>query len=146
MPGGPGLPSPRASDLGHEVGSAPSDSAPGAESLGFVAATLTETTGIRYARAADYEWDAAKAARNRQKHGIDFTDAIGAVEDPNRLEDGDDSDLGGEERIRVIGATHGGVLFVVTTMRGEDLCRIISARRATRHEEDRYYAGELDAW
>ena len=33
MPGGPGLPSPRASDLGHEVGSAPSDSAPGAESL-----------------------------------------------------------------------------------------------------------------
>jgi uncharacterized DUF497 family protein len=30
--------------------------------------------------------------------------------------------------------------FVVTTIRAENLCRIISARRATRHEQDRYYA------
>ena len=49
-----------------------------------------------------------------------------------------------------LGVRHGqaldGVLFVVTTLRGEDVCRIISARRATRHEEDRYYAGDQGGW
>ncbi|MBF0562730.1 MAG: BrnT family toxin [Alphaproteobacteria bacterium] len=89
----------------------------------------------------DYEWDDAKAAANRAKHGIDFLDAIGALIDPRRLEEVDDSMAYGEERIRTIGMTKGNVLFVVTTMRGDDLCRIISARRATRHEQDRYYAG-----
>ena len=33
----------------------------------------------------DYEWDAAKAAENRRRHGIDFLDSITAIEDPNRL-------------------------------------------------------------
>jgi len=32
----------------------------------------------------------------------------------------------------------GDVLFV--TLRDEDSCKIISARKATRHEQDRYYA------
>jgi uncharacterized DUF497 family protein len=32
-----------------------------------------------------YEWDNAKAALNHRKHGIDFLDAIAALEDPNRL-------------------------------------------------------------
>ena len=30
----------------------------------------------------EYEWDAAKAAENRRKHGIDFVDSIPAIEDP----------------------------------------------------------------
>lgn len=89
----------------------------------------------------DYEWDDAKAAANRARHGIDFMDAIGALTDPRRLEDVDDRFAYGEERIRTIGMTKGNVLFVVTTLRGEDTCRVISARRATRHEQDRYYAG-----
>jgi uncharacterized DUF497 family protein len=41
---------------------------------------------------------------------------------------------------------HGKVLFVVVTLTGEDTCRIISARRATRHEQDRYYAGDRETW
>ncbi len=89
----------------------------------------------------DYEWDDAKAAVNLAKHGIDFLDAIGALTDPHRIEDIDDRFAYGEERTRTIGMTQGNVLFVVTTMRDEHLCRIISARRATRHEQDRYYAG-----
>ena len=60
--------------------------------------------------------------------------------DPHRIEDIDDRFADGEERIRTIGMTRGNVLFVVTTMRDEDLCRIISARKAIRHEQDRYYA------
>jgi uncharacterized DUF497 family protein len=88
----------------------------------------------------DYEWDDAKAAANLAKHGVDFIDAIGALADPNRIEDIDDGVGYGEERTRTIGMTRGNILFVVTTMRDEDLCRIISARRATRHEQNRYYA------
>jgi len=37
----------------------------------------------------NYEWDNDKAAVNRRKHGVDFVDAIGALEDENRLEEVD---------------------------------------------------------
>ena len=94
----------------------------------------------------DYEWDAAKAAENRRKHGIDFLDSIAAIEDPNRLEEIDPRSEYEEERIRIIGMAVGSILFVVTTQRDDRTCRIISARRATRHEQDRYYAGDPEAW
>ena len=94
----------------------------------------------------EYEWDAAKAAENRRRHGIDFTDSIAAIEDPNRLEEIDGRFEYGEERIQVLGMAVGNVLFVVITLRGEKTCRIISARRATRYEQDRYYADNREAW
>jgi len=31
-----------------------------------------------------YEWDPRKAADNLRKHGVDFADAIVALEDPRR--------------------------------------------------------------
>jgi uncharacterized protein len=94
----------------------------------------------------DYEWDAAKAAENLSKHGIAFRDSIPALEDPNRLEEVDTRFDYEEERLRVIGRTVGDVLFVVVTLRDKRTCRIISARRATRYEQDRYYAGDREAW
>jgi uncharacterized DUF497 family protein len=94
----------------------------------------------------DYEWDSAKAAENRRRHGIDFADAIVAIEDPNRLEEIDVRFEYGEERIRVIGMVVGNILFVVTTQRGDRTCRIISARRATRYEQERYYTDDREAW
>jgi uncharacterized DUF497 family protein len=94
----------------------------------------------------DYEWDDAKNVLNRRKHGVDFAEAILALEDPNRLEDVDSEIVHGEERIRVIGMGRDRVLFVVTTLHDEELCRIISARKATRHEQDRYYAGDREEW
>jgi uncharacterized DUF497 family protein len=93
-----------------------------------------------------YEWDNAKAALNLRKHGVDFLDAIEAVEDPNRVEEVDVQFAYGEERIQVIGMADDGVLFVIITLRGEDTCRIVSARKATRHEQDRYYAGNSETW
>ncbi len=87
----------------------------------------------------EYEWDDAKAAANVAKHGIDFRDSIGALTDPRRVEDIDEGISYDEERIRTIGMSRGKLLFVVTTMRDENRCRIISARRAARHEQDRYY-------
>jgi uncharacterized DUF497 family protein len=93
-----------------------------------------------------YEWDDGKAADNLRKHGVDFRDAIEALEDPNRLEEIDTRFAYDQERIQVIGMAQGRVLFAVVTFRGEDICRIISARRATKHEQDRYYAGDRQAW
>jgi uncharacterized DUF497 family protein len=77
---------------------------------------------------------------------VDFADAIAALEDANRLEEIDTRFEYGEERIQIIGMARGDVLFVVVTLRGEDSCRIISARKATRHEQDRYYAGDRETW
>jgi uncharacterized DUF497 family protein len=93
-----------------------------------------------------YEWDAAKAASNLRDHGVDFLDAIAALEDPNRLEDIDARFDYGEERIQVIGTANRRILFVVMTMRSEDVCHIISARKADRHEQDGYYAGDRESW
>jgi uncharacterized DUF497 family protein len=93
-----------------------------------------------------YEWDNGKAAENLHKHGVDFADAIAAVEDANRLEEIDTRFEYSEERIQVIGTARGDILVVIVTLRGEDSCRIISARKATRHEQDRYYAGDRETW
>jgi uncharacterized protein len=94
----------------------------------------------------NYEWDAEKAILNLRRHGVDFLDAIGALEDRNRLEQIDAGFEYGEERLQIIGMAHGSILFVVVTMRSEDICRIISARKADRDEQDRYYAGDAEAW
>ena len=94
----------------------------------------------------DYEWDDDKAIANLHRHGVDFMDAIEALEDPYRLEEIDTRFQHGEERLQVVGIARGTILFVVTTMRGEDICRIISARKADRHEQDRYYAGDREVW
>ena len=87
-----------------------------------------------------YEWDNRKAADNLGKHGVDFADAIAALEDPNRLEKIDTRLAYSEERMQVIGMTRRDVLFVVVTVRDE------SARKATRHEQDRYYAVDRETW
>ena len=93
----------------------------------------------------NYEWNTAKAIENRRRHGIDFADAMAAIEDPNRLEEIDDRFEYGEERMRIIGMAIHNILFVITTNRGDDTCRIISARRATRHEQERYYTDDRQA-
>jgi uncharacterized protein len=94
-----------------------------------------------------YEWDNGKAAENLRKHGVDFVDAIVALEDTNRLEEIDTRFEYGEERIQVIGMARGDVLFMIVTLVDKnDICRIISARKATRHEQDRYYAGDRETW
>ena len=77
---------------------------------------------------------------------MDFADAIAALEDANRLEDIAARSEYGEERIQVIGMARGDVLFVIATLRDENIYRIISARKTTRHEQDRYYAGDRETW
>jgi len=87
----------------------------------------------------EYEWDPNKAETNLRDHRIDFRDAAEALEDRYRLEDPDPYEF--EERTRVLCLYEPklAVLFVVTAEPEEGVCTIISARRAERHEQERYW-------
>ena len=75
------------------------------------------------------------------KHGISFTAAARALEDPRKIEILDDRFDYNEDRIQSLCMDRGMVLFIVTVMPDENVCRIISARKATRHEQERYFQG-----
>ncbi|PUB83806.1 MAG: hypothetical protein DBP01_15360 [gamma proteobacterium symbiont of Ctena orbiculata] len=88
----------------------------------------------------DFEWDPRKAAENLHKHGVDFADAVIALEDENALtiEDRDHP----EQRFKTLGLGPDlKVLFVVHAERNENLIRIISARDADRSQTKQYYQG-----
>lgn len=86
----------------------------------------------------EFEWDDDKAATNWHDHGVAFHEAIKAFRDPSAVERIDDRADYGEERINLIGMCDGVIIHVTYTERGERT-RIISARRAERHEQDDYY-------
>ncbi len=86
----------------------------------------------------EYEWDARKARENLSKHGVDFADAVIALEDERALtiEDPDHS----EPRFKTLGMGPGlDVLLVVHAERSESCIRIISARTADRRERNQYF-------
>ena len=88
-----------------------------------------------------YEWNAAKAKANIEKHGVSFDEAATVFLDPLALTFPDPYHSGGEEREITIGYTVGGeVVFVSHCQRGEPV-RIISARKATRRERRQYEEG-----
>lgn len=101
-----------------------------------------------------YEWDQRKNLENQRRHeGISFELAALVFEDENRLIGLDRVDEGGEQRWHAIGAVsleRGSrvVLLVVHACRenrdGEEVIRIISARRAEKHEIRRYREQEVD--
>jgi len=86
-----------------------------------------------------FEWDDRKAAGNLRKHRVEFEHARLVFDDPNasdRLDEDEDE----EERSVRVGMANGRLLFVVYTVRGERT-RIISARKATKDEQDDYFRG-----
>ena len=85
-----------------------------------------------------FEWDDEKARRNLVKHGVSFEEAAQVFDGLYTLDEPDETDLY-EERWRSLGVGKERVVFVVWTERYENIIRIISARPANRHEEDRYY-------
>ena len=84
-----------------------------------------------------YEWDEEKSRTNTRKHGIDFADAWEVFTSP-MLTAIDGSRNYGEDRWIGIGMLRGRVVVVVFTERGEDTVRIISVRKALKHERERY--------
>lgn len=83
----------------------------------------------------DFEFDQAKSAANRRKHGIDFIDAQTLWVDPDRLEVPARSL--DEPRTQVVGRIGSVVWSAFITVRG-DRIRIISVRRARDEEKAAY--------
>jgi uncharacterized DUF497 family protein len=86
----------------------------------------------------EFEWDDSKAAENVRNHGVSFAQAAFAFRDPFAVEWIDLREAYGEERIILLGMTSDQILTVVNTERPERI-RIISARRATKNEQARFY-------
>ena len=84
----------------------------------------------------EYEWDAAKAAANLRKHGVDFADAASVLSDPLAATRDDEHPF--EARRLTLGVDALGRLLVVSYVRRGNNVRIISARKATPHERRQY--------
>ena len=88
-----------------------------------------------------FEWDDAKAQVNLAKHGVSFEEAASVLGDPLALTFPDPDHSLGEKRWLTFGVSQSGRLLVVAhTERGRAI-RIISARKATRHERGIYEHG-----
>lgn len=92
----------------------------------------------------EFEWDTNKAKSNLIKHGIRFEDAVLVFDDPYHLslQDRHENE---EFRWQTIGLVHGLIVIMVAhTVRfesGDEVIRIISARKADRKERSRYEHG-----
>lgn len=84
-------------------------------------------------------WDPGKARANLRKHGIRFSDAEGALSDPQAITT-EDSSPGHERRFVSVGMDCVGRMLVVVFSYRDDDVRLISARRATRREREQYEA------
>jgi uncharacterized DUF497 family protein len=97
---------------------------------------------------ARFVWDERKAKSNLAKHRVTFENATRVFDDPlafsvqNRI-------LRGEERWITIGTIDGIVVLVVVNTiyeeQGEEVIRIISARKATPREK-RIYAAQCEGF
>ncbi|HFK5795097.1 TPA: BrnT family toxin [Enterobacter asburiae] len=92
----------------------------------------------------EFEWDTNKAKSNLIKHGIRFEEAVLVFDEPYHLSLQDRHE-NGEFRWQTIGLVHGLIVIMVAhTVRfesGDEVIRIISARKADRKERSRYEHG-----
>ena len=84
----------------------------------------------------DFEFDPAKSAANKAKHGIDFVEAQALWSDPDRLEVPARPMV--EARFIVIGQIAQTLWTATVTYRHENTIRLISVRRARRDEAAKY--------
>jgi uncharacterized protein len=83
-------------------------------------------------------WDPKKAAENLRKHRIGFPEAVTVFTDPLARIHDDPHHSDGERREIIVGhSSKLRLLLVSFTERGQTI-RLISARRATRHERKEY--------
>jgi hypothetical protein len=88
--------------------------------------------------AVGFEWDEAKNAANKKKHGVSFEQAASLFESGDYVEIFDDAHSDDEDRFLAIGPIPGGMVLVVYTERDTDVLRIIGARWATKREAETY--------
>ena len=91
-----------------------------------------------------FDWTVLKANANRQKHRVSFEEACTIFADRSILTIGDEDHSANEDRwVSMAISSAGRLLVVVHTwpepdQLGEELVRIISARRANVHEQRIY--------
>ena len=85
-------------------------------------------------------WDEEKNRSNQKKHGVSFEEAETVFYDDDSVLFDDPDHSVGEERFLIIGVTDMEKLCIVShCYRDEDVIRIISARKATKHEKQIYW-------
>jgi hypothetical protein len=91
-----------------------------------------------------FEWDEVKNHRNLRKHKISFELAKMVFDDPHALSERE-REVDSEERWQAVGLVAGSVTVIVAyTCReedGEEVVRIVSARKASRSERRAYEEG-----
>lgn len=89
-----------------------------------------------------FEWDPKKETMNFQKHGVTFEQASYVFADPYALSKYDEEHSDDEDRWLLLGKSINEVLLVVvhtlTDKDGMELVRIISARKASKNENNEY--------
>jgi uncharacterized DUF497 family protein len=90
-----------------------------------------------------FAWDARKAARNLENHGISFEEAATVFADPDALEWEDLEHSHQESRFKRLGISiEGRIVILVYSHRrlkdGKETLRIITARRASSKERAAY--------
>jgi uncharacterized protein len=91
----------------------------------------THTSAVRYS------FDPAKRASNQKKHGLDLADAVMVIESGQTVTFEDRRFDYGEERFVTLGPLDS-ALVVVVTAESENHIRVISMRKADRHEQGIY--------
>lgn len=91
-----------------------------------------------------FDWDNSKAIFNKKKHGVSFEEAVTVFYDDDALEFYDPDHSVREDRFILVGLSfRSRILLVAHCVRESGaLIRIISARRATNKEAQKYWEGK----
>ncbi|WP_454624829.1 BrnT family toxin [Bradyrhizobium cenepequi] len=88
-----------------------------------------------FAGVREFGWDPKKREANLRTHGIDFEDAREVLDDYALIRRSDRHD---EVRYQIFGYVQGKEVAVACALR-EQVCWLISARRARRDERKKFY-------
>ena len=87
-----------------------------------------------------FDWDKAKAAANKKKHGVSFEEAVTIFYDEDALESHDPDHSEDEGRFIMLGLSFKARTLVVShcVRKVGSVIRIISARKMHKKEVDKY--------
>jgi len=91
---------------------------------------------VYVSQGVEFEWDENKAQSNLRRHGVTFEEAVEVFFDP--FHQTGDASVDDEQREFIIGYSLSQRLLLVVYVERGERTRIISARRAARHERRLY--------
>src|SRR4051794_29397088 len=89
-------------------------------------------------RDLSFEWDPTKNALNVRKHRLSFADAVRIFDGP-LVTFPDEREDYGEDRWIPMGLLPPEVVFILYVDPGENTIRVISPKKANRHEQQLYF-------